>query len=201
MAPTGGRRAWEPARLRPLRLASLVLPLLAWLTAPSSVLADCADGPPLAQAVQSADIVFVGTVTATQHRETWATVVVHEVWRGPSQPVDLVIRGGPGGNSMTSVDRVFEAGVKYLFFPYVDSDAEPLPGQAIGLSDNNCSSTTPWAEAMLELRPAEVIQPVVPATTEPGIDLGGLIAPTGVALVVAAALLAVGLLARGRQSS
>jgi hypothetical protein len=34
-----------------------------------------------------------------------------------------------------------------------------------------------------------------------GVDLGGLVAPIAVALLVAAALLGMGLLARGRQAS
>ncbi|MEO8273039.1 MAG: hypothetical protein ABI620_03150 [Chloroflexota bacterium] len=178
-----------------LRLA--IVPALAALAAvvllaqPSGVLASCRQPPDVKTAVNTADIVFVGTVTATTNSNSWATVSVEEIWRGPDQAAEVVIRGGPGGNSATSVDRAFEVGVKYLFFPYVDA--------AVGLSDNSCTSTTPWSEDLAALRPtdARAVTSALPVQT--GFDFGGLLGPLAVAVVVAGVLLGVGLLARSRQ--
>lgn len=179
-------------RLRALLvLSALVLGLL--LAAPGAVLADCMPPPPIEEAVKTADIVFIGTVTETANRGTWATVTVKEVWRGPDQPATVVIRGGPAGNAATSVDRTFEAGVEYIFLPYIDQEQG-------GLTDNSCSNTQPWAEAMAALRPAEVRQPAVaPAAGEGGFELPLL--PIAVVGVVFLAMLGVGLLARGRSDA
>lgn len=178
-------------RLRTL-LALSALPVGLLLAAPGAVLADCMPPPPIEEAVKTADMVFVGTVTETANRGTWATVTVKEVWRGPDQPAIVVIRGGPGGNAATSVDRTFEAGVEYIFFPYIDAEQRSL-------ADNSCSSTQPWAEAMNALRPTDVRQPTVePAPGESGFDIGSLL-PVAVVVVVFVAMLGVGLLARGRS--
>lgn len=148
--------------------------------------------PPIEMAMDSADIVFVGTVTATDMGATWATVQVEEIWKGPDQPSVVLVKGGPGPGAATSIDRTFQLGVKYLFFPNVD-------GAAFG--DNACTSTTPWSDGLQALRPAGARGPVGVAPSEPGFDLGGLIEPIAVVLLVAAALLGVGLLARGKQTS
>lgn len=176
-----------------LALAPISLALL--LASPGAALADCLPPPPLEQAVQTADVVFVGTVTETANRNTWASVAVEEVWRGPDQPMSVVIKGGPGGNAATSVDRTFEVGVKYLFFPYVDPQA--------GLSDNSCTNTQPWTEAMVALRPAEPRAPIgeTNAPGGQGIDLGGFVGPVVLVVVVFVVMLGIGLLARGRQEA
>ena len=168
--------------------ALAALPLLA---VPSVVLADCMPPPPLAEAVATADIVFVGTVTQTVNNNTWASVTVEEVWKGPDQPAAVVVHGGPGGQMMTSVDRTFQAGTRYLFVPYVDPER--------GLSDNSCSSTTAWGDEIEGLRPEAVRQPVGAEPTTAGFDPGSLVAPIAIALIVGAVLLGVGLLARGRN--
>jgi hypothetical protein len=179
--------------MRPLRHLRLVplLATLALLASPATTLADCMMPPPIEDAVKSAEIAFVGTVTTTSNRNSWASVQVEEVWRGPDQPVTVVIKGGPGGNAATSVDRAFEPGVKYLFFPYADP--------TLGLADNSCSSTTPWAEAMVALRPADVREPIGADPAPSGFDVSGLLLPLGAAVIVAGALLLAGLAARGRQ--
>lgn len=169
-----------------------MLVLLTLFGAPPAALASCVQPPSMEEALKSAEIVFVGTVTSTANRDTWATVAIEEVWKGSDQPATVPIKGGPGGNSATSVDRTFQAGAKYLFFPLLSERA---------LVDNSCSSTTPWSEELLALRPSDARQALPGIEGEAGLDVMGLVAPLGVALVVAAALLAVGLLARGRQSS
>jgi len=165
--------------------------LMAMLATPAASLASCAFLPDIKQAATSAEIAFVGTVTATANRGTWATVTVEEVWRGPDQPAEVVIKGGPEGNAATSVDRTFEVGVKYLFFPYTDG--------AAGLADNSCSSTTPWSADMAGLRPADARVSIGGTTPAAGIDFSGILGPIVVAVVVAGLLLVVGLLARSRQ--
>jgi hypothetical protein len=192
-------------RARPLRvhlgLALSFGAVLSIVGGPSVALADCMPPPAVEEAAKTADIVFVGTVTEVSNNSTWARVAVDEVWRGPDQEATVVIKGGPGGNSMTSVDRTFEVGVKYLFFPFLEQ-GEPVPGVDLtGLHDNSCSNTQQWDASLLPLRPADARAPLAAPTESSGFDFAGLIAPLGVALVVAVVLLGAGLLARGRQST
>jgi hypothetical protein len=182
-----------PTQRRALRPTLVALAALALLAMPSVALADCAKPPDIKTASVSADIAFVGTITATDNRGSWATVSVEEVWRGPDQPAEVLVKGGPGGNAATSVDRSFEVGVKYLFFPYVD------PAQ--GLSDNSCTSTTPWSDEYVGLRPASAHAPSAAPATSSGFDFAGIVGPLVVALTVSGVLLAIGLLARSRQAS
>lgn len=170
--------------------ALAALAVLGTLAAPSATLASCVQPPSIQDAARSAEIVFVGTVVETANRNTWATVQVEEIWRGPDQPTTIVIRGGPGGNAASSVDRTFEVGVRYLFFPYADETG--------GLADNSCTSTTQWSADLAALRPGDVR---APAATPPanGFDVMSIAVPAGMALLVAGLLLGVGLLARGRD--
>lgn len=161
------------------------------LAAPTTTLASCRAIPAVGEALLSADIVFVGTVTATANRDAWATVQVEEVWRGPDQPTTVVIQGGPAGNAATSVDRAFVVGTRYLFFPYA--------AEGGALTDNSCTSTTEWSGELAALRPADARQPLGATPTDTGFDLGAVAAPIGAAVLVATVLLLVGLLARGRQ--
>ena len=177
--------------LRALRVAASVA-ALAFVLTPSAALADCMMPAPVQEAAQTADIVFVGTVTETANRNSWASVAVEEVWRGPDQPASVVVKGGSGGDMVSSVDRTFEAGTRYLFFPYRGDDG--------GLADNSCTNTTPWTADLAQVRPADARQPLGATPTDGGMDLGGLIAPLGVALLVGGGLLVAGLLARGRTA-
>lgn len=192
---------------RPIRLAfglpilapsllltgSLLLAASVLLASPGAALASCVMLPPVDNAAQTADIVFVGTVSATSNGNRWAEVAVQEVWRGPDMPKTVVIQGGPAGNTMTSVDRSFQVGVTYLFFPYVD----PATG---ALADNSCTGTTEFTDDLVRLRPADARQPLGgdPAETAGGFDVQSLL-PVGLALAVFGVLLVVGLVARGRQ--
>jgi hypothetical protein len=166
-------------------------PLLLALS-PAIALADCMMPPPIEEAVKLADIVFVGTVARTSNRNSWANVEVTEVWRGPDQPRAVVVKGGPPGNAATSVDRAFETGVTYLFFPYEDPD--------LGLADNSCTSTTPWTEDLDALRPAVTRTPIGAEPEAGGFDVGGVLVPLGVAVIVGGALFLAGLAARGRRA-
>jgi hypothetical protein len=176
-------------------LSAMAMIALVALAAPGVALADCVAPPPLEKAVLAADIVFVGTVTSTENGNRWATVAVKEVWRGPDQPPIVLVKGGPAGNTATSVDRSFETGATYLFTPSRDADGS--------LSDNVCSPTTLMSEAVAPLRPADARGPTGAASEAEasGFDFGGLLGPIGVAVIVAGVLLLVGLLARGRQDA
>lgn len=172
-------------------LAGVFTVFMIGLVSPAPTLASCAEPPPIAEALAKAEILFVGTVTATDNGGTWATAQVEEVWKGPDQPIIVLVKGGPGPGAATSIDRTFEVGVKYLFFAHVD-------GAALG--DNACTSTTPWTDGLLGLRPADARAPIGDAPGEPtDFDPGGVIAPIGVAVLIAGLLLVVGLLARSRQ--
>lgn len=190
-----------------------MLAATATLGTPAMALADCMMPPAVEEAAKTAEIVFLGTVVETTNRNSWAHVTVEEVWRGPDLPASVIVKGGPGGNAATSVDRTFEPGVRYLFFPYVGVEPgreepggeQPLPGLPgnldAGLADNSCSSTTPWTDDMAALRPAEVRQPLGDnPTSAGGFDVASL-TPIAVVAVVFVVLLGIGLLARGRQDA
>jgi hypothetical protein len=101
-------------------------------------------------------VAFVGAVTGLRNDGRTATFRVEEVWRG-SVNETVVVRGGPPGNAMTSVDRFYEAGVRYLVVPY----------SATGdiLRDNACSSTQVYTSKLDRFRPAGSSAPL--PTAEP----------------------------------
>ena len=108
---------------RRFRLVAAALLTLAGLAAPAGASASCAIPPGGADDLwKSADAVFVGTVTAIANNARWATVRVEEVWQGPDQPAEVVVRGGPEGNTATSVDRSYTVGIRYLFAVVVVDD-------------------------------------------------------------------------------
>lgn len=176
-------------------IAALVA--LALLAAPRPVAARCVEPVPIEKAVRAADVVIVGTVTAVAEEGTRATVHVEEIWRGPALAVEVVVWGGPGGRS--SVDRTFVAGTRYLFTITIDAAGR--------LGDSQCSSTTEWDPKLEVLRPVGMQvsgasgQLDAVAESETTLDPASLVVPAGVALLVAAALLVAGLLARGRQTN
>lgn len=178
-------------------VAAAALAAVAFASTPAPAAARCVEPVPIEQAVQTADVVIVGTVTAVADEGTRATVRVEEVWRGPALPAEVVVWGGPGGR--TSIDRTFEAGIRYLFTNTIGEDGR--------LGDSLCSSTTEWDPKLEALRPpgAQVPTPDgeldAAAQPEPTFDLASLVVPASVALLVAAAMLVAGLLARGRHGT
>ena len=135
-------------RLRAL-LALASLAVTASLMLPAGALASCRMTVPLEEDVRTAEVVFIGTVRATANAGRQARVSVEEIWRGPMHFGDVVIVGGPEGNLGTSVDRQFEVGVRYIFFPHLD----PVRG----MTDNSCSSTQPTTDDTWRLRPATAL--------------------------------------------
>jgi hypothetical protein len=177
-------------RRGPLLVGLLALVALA---APAGVLAKCVPTPVGAVPWTEADAVFVGTVTSVANGERWATVAVEEVWHGPDQPTEVIVRGGPE-DSMTSVDRTYAVGIRYIFAVTVEDGA---------LLDNSCSGTTPADEVDLgAVRPAEIRTPgtETAASGQPGPTLAGLGGPLAVVAVGGALLLITVLLARRRET-
>lgn len=194
MSRGSGRRHRRPP-IGALRLA--VAAALIWagiLAAPGRAVASCAVLPGAGAVLDLADVVLVGTVTTVVNQARWATVRVEEVWKGPDQPLDVIVQGGPGGNAATSVDRTYVVGTRYLFALSV-SDGN--------LVDNACTATTP-ADAidLAGLRPADARSPIGAAGPEhdPGPDLGGVIGPVAVAALVAGLLIVVVAFARRRAT-
>ena len=119
--------------------------------------ASCAGDPSLARAIAAGGPMFVGTVVSTTNGDRWATFAVDEVWSGDVADVQVVKAGPPPTGdpesfSASSVDRTYQAGVRYL----VDASTAPgpfdlKPGE---LADTNCSATTAWVDADAALRPA-----------------------------------------------
>ncbi len=136
---------------------------LAW---PAPAGASCI--PPLAvpDAIAQADLVVVGTVTATRSRDRIANVAVEEIWKGDVGPTVEVFGGPDREDAATSVDRVYEVGTRYLIFAF-----EPGAHAALGTfggqyEDTDCSTTQPWNESLAAFRPATATT-VTPPSTAP----------------------------------
>jgi hypothetical protein len=126
-----------------------------------------------ARMLASADVAFVGIVQGVDQRV--ARISVIEVWRGPDLPaqVDLVVGDGqPPG--LSTGDRTFEVGMRYLFVPYRYPD---------GLQDSVCSLTQPWTPELAAVRPAGA-RPPTAASADVGFP-GTLLAAAAALLVLA----------------
>jgi hypothetical protein len=173
----------SPRLARAVRRLLAAALLVAALGTPATASASCVmlpdDG---AEPWAGADAVFVGTVTAVANGNRWATVRVEEVWQGPDQPAEVVVRGGPEGDMATSVDRSYAVGVQYVFAVAI-SDGQ--------LQDNACSGTTPTDAINLEaVRPDDVRQPDGAILVSSGdVDYSGLAGPLLVAAIVVGLLL------------
>jgi hypothetical protein len=131
----------------------------------------------LQQGIGDADSVFLGTVTSLSNGNSWATVAVEEVWKGPDLAPTVEVRGAMEGMT-TSADRMYAAGKAYLFVVVI------ADGQ---LTDNACSATREFTADLTAFRPASARQPVS-AAPEPDaaapFDPASLLLPG--ALIVAA---------------
>jgi hypothetical protein len=120
-----------------------------FLATPRPVQASCIAPAPLASRLDGASVVFVGTVISTSDRGRLATVRVEAVWKGPDLPPDVQMIGSlaPGPNSVTSVDRSYQAGRRYLFVP--TNDRPPF-------QDNACTATQLYAPELAAYAPPGV---------------------------------------------
>lgn len=179
--PTRTRHPTVNRRLSPFAaLAAATTAVLLW---PVSALGSCGVAPGVAEGIAGADVVFVGTVQGLGDSDRTATFSVEEQWRGDPLPAIVQVHGGPGDlNSATSVDRSYEAGVRYLVAAYI------VEGR---LTDNACSVTQPWSDELAAFRPAKVLVPTPDAENRtrdiPLPVLGGVIA---LAIVVVVGVLA-----------
>ncbi|MHB8510381.1 MAG: hypothetical protein ACYDGR_17330 [Candidatus Dormibacteria bacterium] len=135
---------------RSLRLMVLTLaaaPLFA--RAAPIALASCVGVPvSIGEAIRTAPVVFVGSVTSTTDSGRTATVHVDELWRGPTLPAEVTLHGSPGASAAaTSVDRHYVNGGRYLFVP--------ASGNGPGFDDNACSQTREFGPDLVVYRPAE----------------------------------------------
>lgn len=105
-----------------------------------------------------APIAFVGTVKATRNNDRIASFDVEEIWRGPNLADPIEVSGGPEDpNAVSSVDRTWEIGTRYLVLPTADSAGE--------LTDSACSPTSVYKPEFDALRPASAHAPQGPPTS------------------------------------
>lgn len=126
-------------------IIAVALSVTAWPAAASCIL----DQRPVEQQIAEADTVFVGTVTSVSARDRNAVFRVDEVWKG-NVASKVAVQGGPPGDAVTSVDRYFRQGTRYLVFP--DGTSSPY-------SDNSCSPTREWTDDLVRYRPASATGP------------------------------------------
>ncbi len=133
----------------------------------------CAELPPLEQALDQAQTVFVGTVTDVQYRGRVATFEVEEVWKGDVGAV-VVVNGS--GASLSELDaaqaqgyelwvedaRRFNSGRRYLV---VSHDREGAM-----LTDSMCSATRIFTSDLEQYRPESAAAPGVPPAPDTGDD-------------------------------
>ncbi len=113
--------------------------------------ASCVVPPPIEQAIEEAQVVFVGTVVDLGADERQAIVEVESVWKGEGVATVVAVDGGFDPNGATSVDRHFEPGVRYIFFP----TTEEVP-----FLDAACTSTQQVTADIEALRPESATNPV-----------------------------------------
>lgn len=131
-------------------LRTLTVGLFAWMLVAAfaaAAVASCAVQLPLTQSLAASSVVFTGTVVAVDGGDRIATVLVDEVWKGEPLPEQVEVRGGPGDpQSITSVDRSFARGDKYLFVPI--NDTPPF-------QDNACTATREYSPELESSRPLD----------------------------------------------
>jgi len=165
--------------------------------APAGVALDCAPSPPLDEAVVSAHLVFVGTVTETSSDGRSATVTVTEVWRG-DVPSPVIVNGWLDPASAAEDDRTFQAGLTYVFVPV---NLDNLAGGLV--IDSICSSTVQWTDDLARLRPANVGAPLTgPAPgANPFAFLGWLVMPLAMAGLIGGGAIALALFVARRRDT
>jgi len=177
------------------RLVSVVAVTGVLVAAPAPAFADCQLASPIEEAVRIADLVFVGSVTAIAGGGRSASVRVEEVWRGGAMPAEVTVLGGTEPGRPMEGDRTFEAGVRYVFFPFV------VDGQLV---DNICTATAPWVEGFAAVRPADARTPLPSATgtaSGPLAAVADLALPLLTALLIGGAAVAVAVVVSRRRTS
>lgn len=88
-------------------------------------------------------MVFVGKVTSTSNERRTAVVRVTSEWKGPNLPRIVTVQGSSATEPgvLTSVDRHYHVGRRYLFVPLGDQRGSVI-------QDNACSSTVLYSRAV-----------------------------------------------------
>jgi hypothetical protein len=169
---------------RAVLLLALVAVRLAW-RGPVEADASCVAPSPLAASLQSAAVVFVGTVVSTTDGGRRATLRVESVWKGTDVSSQVEVVGSPvsGPFTASSVDRTYQSGQRYLFVPF--NDRPPF-------QDNACSATQPYSSVLDAYAPSD--RRDVPPNGSPHPTAAGLPNPYGALLAGGAALAGAGLL-------
>lgn len=177
-------------------LAALAAVPLVLATTAGPALADCQPALPLEKAIESSEVVFVGTVTSVEGKSSWATVEVTEVWRGPDLEKTVQIRGSVPAGEFGEDDRVLDAGAAYLFVPWIVDGA---------FVESICTATAPWTPEFERFRPLDARSPIGGSATGPGSTAGPFdwlapwIGPVAAALGLGAVALAVAFVAARRR--
>lgn len=142
------------------RAAAAAIPVLTWLGLASAPVGaqdlSCGRLSP-EESIARADVVVVGTVTATRSVARVATVTVDDVWKGEVEKV-IEVHGGPDDNSPAVVHEHAYFPGRYLFF---------LTKHVGRYVDEPCSSTTTWDEGLAFFRPATAHAVGAPPGTVP----------------------------------
>ena len=149
------RRSGKPIQ-RALGIASAVVGMVVvfLVLAPEWAAASCAPPVGIPEAIRRADVVVVGTVTATHSRDRIATVSIDEVWKGNIAET-FEVHGGPtADNMMTTVERTYTAGRRYLIFAFEPTAHDSTGSFGARYEDNNCSNTQPWQASLARYRPS-----------------------------------------------
>lgn len=130
---------------------------------PAAARASCAVQLPLSESLAASSVVFTGTVVSVTGGNRIATVLVDDVWKGGPLPEQVEVRGGPGDpRSITSVDRSFVKGDKYLFFPI--NEAPPF-------EDNACTATREYSPELENTRSPDTSGTGAPRIDPPAKDV------------------------------
>jgi hypothetical protein len=179
--------------VRRLLAAPLIALALTSATA-GAAQASCAVPSALPEQIKAAALVFVGTVLSTSDDNRVAYVRVESIWKGPLGAEYVNVHGSPGSaGTVTSVDRHYQAGTRYLFILY--SAEQPL-------QDNDCTGTQPYTNALASLRPSGARPPAVgyPNDPMPNPQLAELVIGAVIVIVLVAAAVVV-IATRGMRSS
>jgi len=136
-------------------ICTLALVTTGWLgsSRPERASASCAVSRPLAAALKTAPVIFVGKVVFTTDQGRHASVRVLDVWRGHGIPHSVTVWGSPHVESgFTSVDRKYSRGTVYLFIPALSRTTPPY-------DDNICSGTRPYTARLAKYRPPGARRP------------------------------------------
>ena len=163
-------------RLSRLSAAAAIGVVLGMTAGPAA--GSCVMLQPFEDHLAQAEVVFVGMVTGVTDQDRTAEVQVEEIWSGHEIPARVTVHGTtePADPlTMTSTDRSFKAGTRYLFAVNVNQ------GRFV---DSACTGTSEWSAELGRLRPATVSSPQVDSDSGDELPVP--------ALAVALAVLAVG---------